>query len=537
MMRRGEDRGLQGGDRIGDFVLEGLHGGGGMGEVWKAFHESTGRHVAIKVLRQDYSSDPELARRFLREVQVLARLDHPHIVRVHHAFVEGQQSYLVLEFIEGRTLEQFRRDGARLARNQYLEWFRQLTEALVYVHGQRVLHRDIKPSNIIIDSRTLRARLIDFGIALSGTADSRLTAGQGSPLTPEYASPEQYRGEPVDARSDVYSLALSILHVWQLGYPPRRPSGAHDWRLPQDTPGPIVQVFRRCLAARPEDRFRRSEDLLVALDRVLETPGSAPWSSRPWVRPRVALALAGSAVAVLAVVLLAWKARGPIPPRMITIPAGDTVTGMDLASIPEDLRAAVGSWENLRRGGARRQFVQAFKIDRYEVTNSEYARFVRATGRTPPEHWDGPQPPAGIAAHPVVNVTHADARAYAEWVGKRLPTADEWERAARGKEGLVYPWGNQFLPAISNTLEAALRGTCAVDLHPRDASPFGVIGMGGNVTEWTATPLKNDEDGTEGYVVCGGSWLELGKIVSMPALRRLGNPGQRYSDVGFRCAK
>jgi len=126
--------------------------------------------------------------------------------------------------------------------------------------------------------------------------------------------------------------------------------------------------------------------------------------------------------------------------------------------------------------------------------------------------------------------------AFAAWAGKRLPTADEWEIAARGRQGRVYPWGDRFIDGICNTNEEDIGGPSPIDSFPRDRSFWGIIGMGGNVTEWTSTRAPESSDG-DAYIVSGGSWLEWGEAVAISALRRNLDPDECTSDVGFRCAK
>ena len=221
---------------------------------------------------------------------------------------------------------------------------------------------------------------------------------------------------------------------------------------------------------------------------------------------------------------------------MVLIPAGRFVAGLDMADVPEPLRPIEGV-EKLTQGGRRDVFLPAFSIDKYEVSNAEYARFVRATGWAPPSHWKDSSPPADTAEHPVVNVTYSDAEAYARWAGKRLPTADEWEKAARGTDARVYPWGADFAAGLCNTLEAGLGDTSPRNQFPSDKSPYGVIGMAGNVAEWTSS-TERDETGLDCRVICGGSWLESGFIVSIASFRRT-TSGQDMMrvDLGFRCAK
>ncbi len=129
--------------------------------------------------------------------------------------------------------------------------------------------------------------------------------------------------------------------------------------------------------------------------------------------------------------------------------------------------------------------VAPFKIDKYEVTNAQYARFVAATGHRPPLHWENGRIPDGLELHPVTMVSWFDALKYAQWAGKRLPSEAEWERAARGTDGRRWPWGNSMDPNRLNTYYQ-VGSTTVVGSYPGGASPEGVLDMAGNVSEWVA---------------------------------------------------
>ncbi len=236
----------------------------------------------------------------------------------------------------------------------------------------------------------------------------------------------------------------------------------------------------------------------------------------------------------------------------------------------------------------RRVYLSAFWMDRHEVTNAAYERFVRATGHRPPANqnpavtlWEHGAPLPGTAEHPVVNVSWDDALAYCRWAGKRLPTEAEWEKAARGTDGRRYPWGETWDPRRANsasywagrTIEFAsreewlafwvegegariakargLKGevlTLPVGSFPDGASPYGLFDMAGNVSEWVAdwyepyaylnAPLA-DPQGPDGKLlkaVRGGSWLKPAKSLRTTD-RDFGFPADRPSGTGFRCAK
>ncbi len=182
----------------------------------------------------------------------------------------------------------------------------------------------------------------------------------------------------------------------------------------------------------------------------------------------------------------------------------------------------------------RAMFLEAFEIDMYPVTNRQYMRFLDAAGYPQvPEHWrDGAYPPEK-ADHPVVNVNWHDAMAYAKWVGKRLPTEQDWEKAARGPNGRIYPWGNTFNRDNCNNRELGLQGSMAVNQFSNGASQYGCYDMSGNVWEWTDTNVFDNE---EAKVIRGGSWASPreGMRTTNRAYERA---ERRRRDVGFRCAR
>ena len=191
----------------------------------------------------------------------------------------------------------------------------------------------------------------------------------------------------------------------------------------------------------------------------------------------------------------------------------------------------------------RKVYVASFYIDRHEVTNKEYARFIKATGFKPPQNWIDGMYGGGKGDFPVLFVSQIDAMEYARWAGKRLPTEQEWEKAARGSFGLVFPWGNKFDPYKAATADSDLRlilgALCAVnsanrvELAPGDVSPFGARDMAGNVREWTAT---TDPDSSSRAVVKGASWVDL-SITARAAHREYVPKDSISHIIGFRCVK
>ena len=219
--------------------------------------------------------------------------------------------------------------------------------------------------------------------------------------------------------------------------------------------------------------------------------------------------------------------------EMVLIPAGAVRLGTDNKT---DL--TFGTEAN-----ARTVFVAAFYIDKYEVTNKQYAKFISETGHREPKFWEDPRlnPPE----QPVVGVNWEDAEAYAVWAGKRLPTASEWEKAARGTDGRLYPWGNDYDPARGNFDDGgSMNGStdgyamtpAPVGNFIEGISPYGLHDMAGNVWEWVMEQPKATDEKI--YAIRGGSWTNgAGDTKTTIAYIYPAQCSDHSSSVGFRCAK
>lgn len=187
----------------------------------------------------------------------------------------------------------------------------------------------------------------------------------------------------------------------------------------------------------------------------------------------------------------------------------------------------------------QREYLPAFHISKYLITNAEYEKFCRATGYETPYHWKQGVIPAGKKNHPVVHVSWRDAIAYCDWasraIGKQiaLPTEEQWEKAARGSDGRIYPWGNDWRENHCNSRESGNRGTTPVGAYsPRGDSPYGCADMAGNVWEWTASWY---DDTRQQYhrTLRGGSWYDYPRG-ARAASRDYDPPAYRYYSAGFR---
>ncbi len=185
--------------------------------------------------------------------------------------------------------------------------------------------------------------------------------------------------------------------------------------------------------------------------------------------------------------------------------------------------------------------IDAFYIDKYELTNEQYYKFIKSTNHPAPSTWVQGKFSPGEDNYPVVNVSWFDAEAYAKWAGKRLPTEEEWEYTARGIENRLYPWGKEFKYIYTNSKEAAKNSAMPVGSYPSDASVFGVLDLAGNVAEWTASDNKlypgSQTKLKKGYkIVRGGSFFS-DKRFAMVTTRFITTPETYKTFLGFRCAK
>jgi len=270
------------GARKGDYLILGTLGAGGMGKVYKVRNTLSDRVEAMKVLLPDLSEQQELADRFLREIKVLASLHHPNIAELRTALTISNQLVMIMEYVEGTTLASRLQQGdVRYA--DALVYFDQVLAALACAHSQRIVHRDIKPANIMLAPFGV-VKLMDFGIARSGN-DMGLTMTGTTLGSVAYMSPEQVRCEPLDGRSDLYSVGVSLyetitgqrpyvsdnnFEVMQahLQVPPTAPID-----LKPDIPPGLNQLILMAMAKNPAQRFQTADAMRGALRSVAPVLG------------------------------------------------------------------------------------------------------------------------------------------------------------------------------------------------------------------------------------------------------------------------
>jgi len=515
---------------------------------------------------------------FQREANLLLSLQHPNLPRVLDLFEEHGRHFLVMAFVDGDSLEQrLERVGGPLPVADVLHWAGQLCDVLGYLHAQRppLIHRDLKPANVMVDRRN-RVQLIDFGIArFQRPGRSRDTVMQG---TEGYASPEHYGRGQTEARSDLYCLGAALYHALT-GRPPATvterllppPGGVRlvpPRQITPAIPAGVEAALLRAMELDPAARFGRAAvpesamaEMQAALAKHLE--------ARPQTRacPRCGREnLLGS----LACFACGYDFSGPAAPAAGAAEAASlhrTDTGLVIAT-PENVAGLLALpqppgrvwWEQaemelcLAPGGAflmgsavadaaafgderpqHEVILDPFYIGRYPVTWAQYARFKGVV-------------PAGMEEHPAVQVSWYAAAAFCRWAGLRLPVEAEWEKAARGADGRIYPWGDRWDVGCCNSDEGGAGGTTPVGAYsPGGDGPYSCADLAGNVWEWTAdwyeagyyrrSPSRSPAGPASGAqkVSRGGSWRNWSWSARC-ACRNRGDPAAVQTEVGFRCA-
>ncbi|MCG3160238.1 MAG: Hercynine oxygenase [Acidobacteria bacterium] len=652
-------------------------GEGGMGKVYlaeSAFLTEYKQQVAVKTLTTQASSERQAALLrdlFTREANIQVQFKHQHIVSVIQFAVEGDHHFLILEYMPGyqhggrrisNIAEMIAFETGPMPHKRALRLFAQALDAMNYAHNFKyrwegeervgIVHRDIKPANLLVlDPETIKVS--DFGIVKvqqrAPAATQKLTPGTSAYMSPEaILGPQQFGLEELDARSDIYSLGITLYEMLagrvpfspdpnthpdvslrrkQVNEAPPPPSAYYPGLPPH-----LDQLVLRALEKRPENRYQSAAEFkqaILALDkqlglglrdsattRTLETnqfasptervsartaamAGTSTGSGSTYYAPATNVAtpmpgatgtaapsrsskpivLIATAVLILAAAL-AWvflnngdkaasnvagaEANTPSAPEgMVPIPEGSFMMGRNLTDEEKNSTIDV-------QGGPIKIFsydwpahpinVSAFYLDRTEVSNGQYAEFVKAGGHAAPADWNGSEPPPNAELVPVTGVSYLDARDFCSWRSQkndrftfRLPTEEEWEYAARGKDAgkpnapmNLYPWGDQWIETNANTIESRLAKPRNVDAYPGGKSPFDVLNMAGNVAEWTSTDFNHypgsDEQtprapGYQGtYQVIRGGGFAYPKEFAMTTTRVWAKPEDKGPKLGFRCA-
>jgi len=491
------------------------------------------------------------------------------------------------------------------------------------LHEQDVIHRDLKPSNILFDS-TGTAKVADLGLAQPANAIQVSESSFGgsrelhtSPGTPAYMSPEQESGKPhLPPASDVYSLGLILFEMLTGRSYKNQPPGKRVRTMRSDVPATVDELLVKMLSEDPRRRPWNGAAAEKALSKLLKTVSARTSSSHKFAK---ALLIVGAVALLVGLGPSAAQTLNWLPghrPTAVTgldrttaspqtsVTASDPNTppactqinqawispidGMTLVCVPagEFLMGSTNEDADDDEKPQHTVYLDAYWIDQTEVTNAMFAEFVaakgyRATGEeegsgvvyTGSEwtwvdgaNWQHPSGPGsdltGKEDHPVVQVNWDDAAAYCAWAGRQLPSEAQWEKAARGEDGRLYPWGNadptgnrlNFADINTNfdwsdkAIDDGYEDTAPVGSFPAGVSPYGMLDMAGNVWEWTAewyginyyssqTTWRNPVGPVSGdyRMVRGGSWYSNTWYVRT-AGRLWRTPDLRDNNLGFRCS-
>ncbi|MDF1660538.1 MAG: bifunctional serine/threonine-protein kinase/formylglycine-generating enzyme family protein [Planctomycetota bacterium] len=525
-------------------------GEGGYGEVWSARRRTTESGLDALDLDDDFDGPLEapqslkkinipskVAIKILKDSEAVLgpKLEHDHIIRIYDTGSILDRSYQIMEFFPGDNLRLKLPKVAKdvvSARRIILP----LLEAMEYAHQRGIVHRDIKPENVLVQQTNnhWQVKLTDFGLARevpsaliqSATFAASFSSGANLAGTVAYLAPELLQNpDSFSPQSDLYSLGVLIFELLT----GTRPSGLE---LPSELNPKLSKKFnpilKGLLSSHPKKRPQSAAEVrkqLLPLFRIDDQPG-AP------------------------IIFSSSTSKDPKSSKRKDLISEE----LDMVLI-EECSFVQGHDDDPFARPRRLTTLDSYWMDRYPVTNEAYLEFVRATGHTPPKTWKVDKGnwhtltafrlSDAQAALPVVGITYEDAKTYAEWAGKRLPSEAEWERAAQGPRAWPYPYGESF---SANVIHSDPKSLSSVDKFYHGRSLEGIFDLTGNAWEWCLDwydrkayrekDVKNPIGPEKGNarVIRGGYDPEL-KGSGSAFFRSFLRPDMTHKFVGFRCAK
>jgi serine/threonine-protein kinase len=498
------------GDKVDDrYIVERQIGSGGMGVVYKAQDELIDEEVALKFMNPHTLRTQKGQQMFIKEAQVARRLRHENIVTVHDVSTTPEGVlYLSMEYVNGVSLRKFlvkqRHKKQLIDVRVAIDLILQILAALEYAH-RMVVHRDLKPENVML-LPSERAKVLDFGLAVD-IEDIAAAAQNGGKVkhvigTAAYAAPEQRDRLSIDFRADLYTVGLLLYELLTL-------------RTPLDESASVMEV-----------RQDVAPSITAILEKAMRNDRDDRWQSAGEFREELKNSYRDSY-------------------QHVSVEALRTANGAEVSTKDmvyfEGGSFLMGSNEVHEEAPEFEANVRPFYMDKTPVTVSEYKSFLDATGHEIPKFWRDPE--LNGLQQPITGVSWNDAKAYAAWSGKRIPTELEWEFAARGRENRTYPWGSLEPESTRCNFGDYLGMPSIVNMHESGATSEGLFDMAGNVHEWTLdgyAPYEpaNGGDGTQSSaprrVARGGSWHSPATELRSTARKGL-FPETQLTTVGFRC--
>ncbi len=401
------------GSRLGGFVITGKLGEGGMGVVFRARDPELGRDVALKVLPERFTSDPQRVERFEREAKLLASLNHPNIAHVYGLETSGDKRALVMELVDGPTLAE-RLAAGPLSLAESLAIARQICEALEEAHEKGIVHRDLKPQNVKAPLGQ-RAKVLDFGLAKAFLGDSSAEVSDSQPTvpyaatqdgvilgTPAYMAPEQARGHAIDKRVDIWAFGVVLFEALTGKALFAAPSQADtlmavlsrevEWSaLPQSTPPAIRRLLRRCIERDPRNRLHDIADARLVIEDVLagENEATSPATPTPRTRrlaPALAALTAAAALGALAALSLrpAPEPSEPVRVQRLTFSGHDHQPSASpdgrFVSFVSNREGVSRIWLKQMSGGGEQRLTEGSDVRPRFAPDGNSLGFLRETG-------------------------------------------------------------------------------------------------------------------------------------------------------------
>lgn len=502
------------GTMLGHYQVVGCLYTEGEAETYHAIQYTVQRHVALVLLKPHLMGNDKVVKEFKDRERVKASISHPRIAPLYEAGEAGGLLYYTREMPIGRSLEQVVEAGEHFNERVLVDVLYRIADAMSYAVERGYGYRLLAARDIYVDEES-----------------------QASIVNVFRPTPAQPRDQPADVMSLLSLLAPLATQGKARGLLQDLSEKPHDWASLYAK----LDDIRHEMSERSLIRLAEEEDIAVA------QPVSRQWLI--WVATILILGLVAWLGGITGKELQTTKTIVPL--EMVQIPAGQFIYQK-----------------------AQKPNLKAFWISKYEVTIAQYAEFLQALDKGSPKAFDDPNQPATKTTHtppdwaayyaaasadglfnkehislnsPVCRVDYWDAVAFAKWKGQRLPTEKEWEKAARGTEGNLFPWGNTALPGAANLgddysetgrggQEDGYNLWAPVDLMKQDVSPFGVVGMAGNVQEWTSTWAPHPELVDQVPVLCGGHFGLKSSPEILTSRHFAATPEEATFARGFRTA-